>query len=76
MPERRASTAKIAKAQNRKRCNQQYSDKHGMDNCTCYKDAVQNVMNIDTFDEGKLWSQVRVIILYPNSVITVKQAFH
>ena len=32
-------------------------------------------MNIDSFDEGKSRSQVRVIISYPNRDITVKQSF-
>ena len=67
-PERRASTPKIARAQNRKSRKHLFSD-------TSYEDAVQNVMNIDSFDEGKSRSQVRVIISYPNRDITVKQSF-
>ena len=47
-----------------------------MDNFTSYEEAVQNVINIDTFDEGKLRSQVRVIISYPNRLITVRQVFN
>lgn len=67
---------KVAKDQKKKCRKQQYSDKHGMDNFTSYEEAVQNVINIDTFDEGKLRSQVRVIISYPNRLITVRQVFN
>ena len=53
---------KVAKDQKKKRRRQQCSGKHGMYNSTSYEEAVQNVMNIDTFDEGK--SEARCVSLY------------
>ncbi len=41
------------------------------------EDAIQNLMNIETFDinQAKKASQVRVVIVYPNGDVQVKQGF-
>jgi hypothetical protein len=41
------------------------------------EDAIQNLMNIETFDinQAKKASQVRVVMVYPNGDVQVKQGF-